>query len=110
MIATKPQQDIYLSRFQQQESMLAAAGPAWVGPVRKAAIHRFAELGFPTTKNEEWKYTNVSPIARIPFQPATGDTTREGDASLLQSLDDPARGLDCLPLVFVNGSYSRALS
>jgi Fe-S cluster assembly protein SufD len=68
------------------------------------------ELGFPTTKNEEWKYTNVSPIARIPFHPATGVTTGRGDASLLRSLTDPARDLDCMRLVFVNGAYSGELS
>jgi len=109
MIAAK-QHDIYLSLFRQQEPRLAAASPSWVGPIRKAAIHRFAELGFPTTKNEEWKYTNVSPIARIPFHPATRVTTGRGDASLLRSLTDPARDLDCMRLVFVNGAYSGELS
>jgi len=109
MIAAK-QHDIHFSLFQQQEPRLAAVSPPWVGPVRKAAIHRFVELGFPTTKNEEWKYTNVSPIARIPFHPATGVTTGRGDASLLRSLTDPARDMDCMRLVFVNGVYSGELS
>jgi Fe-S cluster assembly protein SufD len=109
MIATKEELGSYLSLFQREESGLAAASPSWVGPIRKAAIHRFAELGFPNTKNEEWKYTNVSPIARTPFQPAAGATER-GDASLLPMFTDPARDLDCTRLVFVNGSYSRGLS
>jgi Fe-S cluster assembly protein SufD len=110
MIAAKERHHIYLSLFQQQEPALAAASPSWMGPIRKAAIHRFAELGFPTTKNEEWKYTNVSPIARIPFQPATGGATGRVDVSLLPLPNDPARELDSIRLVFVNGSYSRELS
>ena len=43
--------------------------PAWVQPLREAAIARFAELGFPTTHDEEWRFTNVAPIARTTFVP-----------------------------------------
>jgi Fe-S cluster assembly ATP-binding protein len=49
---------------------LGRDGDAWLHRVRKDAIRRFAELGFPTTRLEEWKYTNVAPIARIPFKAA----------------------------------------
>ena len=35
----------------------------------EAAIPRFSELGFPTTKNEEWRFTNVAPVARTKFPP-----------------------------------------
>jgi Fe-S cluster assembly protein SufD len=110
MIATKQQHDIYISLFEQQQSKLAAVSPSWVGPIRKAAIHRFAELGFPTTKNEEWKYTNVSPMTKVPFQPATVSATGRSDVSVLHFLTDPAQDQDCIRLVFVNGSYSGELS
>ena len=43
---------------------------AWLGELREAAFRRFAELGFPTTHNEEWRFTNVARIARTPFRPA----------------------------------------
>lgn len=43
--------------------------PAWLQPIRAAAFARFAELGFPTTRNEEWRFTNVAPIARTQFTP-----------------------------------------
>ena len=39
----------------------AAAQPKWLLPVRKAGISRFAELGFPTLRDEDWRYTNVAP-------------------------------------------------
>jgi Fe-S cluster assembly protein SufD len=50
----------------EQFSNLPAA-PAWLQPLREAAFRRFAELGFPTTHNEEWRFTNVAPIARTTF-------------------------------------------
>jgi Fe-S cluster assembly protein SufD len=43
--------------------------PAWLAPLREAAFRRFAELGFPTTHDEEWRFTNVAPIARTTFAP-----------------------------------------
>jgi Fe-S cluster assembly protein SufD len=46
----------------------------WVQALRAAAFERFAELGFPTTRDEEWRFTNVAPIARAPWKnaPASG--------------------------------------
>lgn len=38
--------------------------------LRQAAIARFAALGFPTTRQEEWRYTNLAPLARAAFQRA----------------------------------------
>ena len=38
---------------------------AWLQQLREAAFQRFTELGFPTTHDEEWRFTNVAPIARI---------------------------------------------
>ncbi len=45
--------------------------PAWVFLLRKAAISRFAELGFPTLMDEDWRFTNVAPIAKLPFKPVS---------------------------------------
>src|ERR1017187_6513519 len=47
--------------------------PAWLQSLRDAAFARFAELGFPTTHNEEWRFTNVSAIARTAFAPGAPD-------------------------------------
>jgi Fe-S cluster assembly protein SufD len=67
---TEATKDFYLANFAQFEREVAQNGQAWTQQLRKAAITRFAELGFPTTHDEEWKYTNVAPITRIPFQHA----------------------------------------
>ena len=39
-----------------------------VQDVREQAAQRFAQLGWPTPRQEEWKYTNVAPIARVPWK------------------------------------------
>ena len=42
--------------------------PGWLVKLRREAFERFSSLGFPTTRNEEWKYTSVAPIAKVPFR------------------------------------------
>src|SRR5580658_2974036 len=49
----------------------AAAGPKWLAPLRKAGIASFADQGFPTLHDEDWRFTNVAPVARLNFQPAS---------------------------------------
>ena len=56
---------------------LNANAPAWLPKLRHAAIESFAELGFPTTHDEEWIYTNVSALASTPFVPARIKLTDE---------------------------------
>ena len=41
----------------------AGRAPAWLRDLRERSITRFGELGFPTTKHEDWRFTNVAPIA-----------------------------------------------
>ncbi len=107
MTAVKDYQDVYLASFARREQELAAAGPSWLHEIRKSAVHRFAELGFPTTQLEDWKYTNVARIASTPFQPAP-----DGPAGvIIEALKGlPLCGLDSSRLVFVNGHYQRELS
>jgi Fe-S cluster assembly protein SufD len=40
----------------------------WLKELRERAFARFAETGFPTTHDEEWRFTNVAPIARSSFR------------------------------------------
>ena len=51
----------YVAAFDELTSNGSA--PAWVQSMRRAAFERFAALGFPTTKNEDWHFTSVGPIA-----------------------------------------------
>ena len=100
MIAVKERQDIYFSSFAAQEKK-RAGDPAWLRSLRRAAIDRFGELGFPTTKHEEWKYTSLAALARVPFGPA-GEVEDARDLKQVR----PSYLDDCLPLVFVNGRLS----
>jgi Fe-S cluster assembly protein SufD len=107
MIAVKEKQDVYLSNFLEREKELAGVGHPWIEQIRRRAIERFAEMGFPTTKNEEWRFTNVSPITSVPFQPAAPIADAAVAGKLAQS---PFADLGCARLVFVNGRYAPELS
>jgi len=68
---------------------------------------RFAELGFPTTRQEEWRHTNFSPIAQVPFRLAESKPNGLTAADLA---DYTFGSEECCRLVFVNGRHSPALS
>jgi Fe-S cluster assembly protein SufD len=68
MSAVAEQTGAWLEHFTSQPP-----APPWLQALRDAAFARFAELGFPTTHNEEWRFTNVSAIARTAFTPAAPD-------------------------------------
>ncbi|HTS65879.1 MAG TPA: Fe-S cluster assembly protein SufD [Candidatus Acidoferrales bacterium] len=42
---------------------------AWLQQLRETAQQRFAALGYPTTHNEEWRFTNIAPISRAAWTP-----------------------------------------
>jgi len=63
MTAVSQQTGAWLAEFTAQQP----AAP-WVRELREAAFERFAALGFPTTHNEDWRFTNVAPIARTNFR------------------------------------------
>ena len=74
-----------------------------LGIRRREAFERFAANGFPTTKHEEWKYTNVSPIQRTHFRPvlAPEELPEGADDAFGKGFDG-----DAFRLVFVNGHFS----
>jgi len=96
----------YLQKFEKFEK--EAKQPAWLFPLRKAGIARFAELGFPTTADEDWRFTNVTPIAKLPFKPAF-EPSRNGLTR--ESISKSTFGtLAANRLVFINGHYAEELS
>jgi Fe-S cluster assembly protein SufD len=102
--------DSYRVDFERIERDSAGRRPQWINPIRRAAFGRFAELGFPTTRLENWKYTNVAPIVKTAFTRAGQAMLRHRviamDAIDAVTLDEVA----CAQLVFVNGHYSSDLS
>ena len=57
----------------------------WVQALREAAFQRFAELGFPTTHDEEWRFTNVAPIARTPWHSFVGQALSPAKVSAISA-------------------------
>ena len=100
--------DWYKSSFELFEKSLNGSTTSPVHGLRREAIARFSELGFPTTKNEEWRFTNVSPIVKESFAPVFAHV-EPGVTS-----DDVVRfsfgGLECSRLVFINGHFAKGLS
>ncbi len=58
----------FVGQYQAFAGNGAAGAPPWLRELRERGIARFAEVGFPTTRSEEWRFTNVQPIAEIAFQ------------------------------------------
>jgi len=97
-------QDFYREQYMQLESLRAGA-PAWLERTRAAAFERFAELGFPTLHDEDWKYTSVASIDKRSFklEPSSLNGVSSDQVATL------ALGESHL-LVFVNGRHAPALS
>jgi Fe-S cluster assembly protein SufD len=95
----------YLEKFGHFES--EASRPKWLLPIRKAGIARFGDLGLPTTRDEDWRFTNVAPIARMPFKPAFEPA---GGVSVEAIEDCAFARLPGSRLVFVNGHFAPGLS
>ncbi|WPB75392.1 Fe-S cluster assembly protein SufD [Archangium violaceum] len=96
----------YLDLAERFQAERAAGAPAWLRAFRQEGIAQLARQGFPTSKLEDWKYTNVSPISGQSFSPVR--TVHEaGVEAAVARLALPGTG----PLlVFVDGWYVRELS
>src|SRR5437773_8256002 len=106
--APKPTRDAdpYLAAFERFEN--EAKHPSWLFPLRKAGLARFAELGFPTLRHEDWRFTNVAPIAKLPFKPIFQASSEGLTAEAVSPFT--FGGLAANRLVFVNGHYIAGLS
>ena len=96
--------EVFRSAFGQQPG----AGPAWLGALRASAYARFAALGLPTTRDEEWKYTSVAALARTAFRPAAALGRVEATLEDLRPLAFGVLGRH--RAVFVNGRFVPSLS
>ena len=81
-------------------------GPRWLQDLRDRAASRFAALGFPTVRDEEWRFTNIAPIAAAEFRPTGADAVDATDEDLAGYLYRDAAHR----LVVVNGRYVPGLS
>ncbi len=104
MITATQAPEKYLEVFDQFNNRAAAVQPRWLQSLRQDAFARFAETGFPTTHDEDWRFTNVSPVASTPFELAGPETVSTEQL-------EPFGGQQFAScLVFVNGLFSQELS
>jgi len=97
--ATLEARDRYVAEF-------GRAGKSLPGPAepRRKAISRFAEIGFPTGREEDWRFTDVTPLVEVPFKPAAGTANPNQFSGL-------ARGpLRACQIAFVDGRFAPAFS
>jgi Fe-S cluster assembly protein SufD len=99
--------DWTVSEWERVGRLRERGGADELAGVRWDALNRFLSLGFPTTREEEWRFTSVAPIADRAFSAPTGAPDHRDE-----SVAGAARlsGRSAAELVFVDGRYSAALS
>jgi Fe-S cluster assembly protein SufD len=94
----------YLAAIERAERDRAHE-PAWLRHARRSAAEAFGRMGVPTVRDEEWRATNVAPIADTPFVTAPPALVSAEEAAGFQ-----VPGLAGPRLVFVNGRFAAELS
>jgi Fe-S cluster assembly protein SufD len=107
MIDWTEEKSSYLSGFAQFERRINGRRHSWLNKIREKAIEGFDALGFPNARDEEWRFTSVSPITSVPFKPPDPpqdlpDISELSDFTVCENA--------CTQLVFLNGFFSEKLS
>ena len=99
--------EAFVQEFEARSGSATAEAPGWLEPVRRAAMERFTRTGFPSPRDEEWRFTPIAPIAQGTWRPARETTAPVSPRDLAPFMFGHA---DWTTLVFVNGVYSDTLS
>lgn len=96
----------YAESFRGIEDSAGSRKHAWLRNLRHLGFARFGEVGFPTTRDEDWRFTNISAISQTPFR-----LPHKGNLRVSEPQIQPFRvpGASC-QLVFVDGSFAPELS
>jgi Fe-S cluster assembly protein SufD len=94
----------YLEIFDQFNSRAAAVQPRWLQSLRQDAFARFSETGFPTTHDEDWRFTNVAAVSNTAFELAGPEAVSKEQLKTFG-----VSGFAC-HLVFINGLFAPQLS
>ncbi len=100
--------EFYIENFNTFQMKLNGQSESFLNEIRKEAMDRLSELEFPTNRNEEWKYTDISPILKQTFVPAVNTTIPEFTKEEIKKF--LFHNFDYHLLVFVNGFFSSELS
>ena len=104
MVRNVAELDHYSSDFQKLQG---SNKDNWITEIRGRAMETFTDIGLPIVRkgNEKWKYTNVAPIARLPFKLAGSSNT---PINVIKSVSPWSA--DWTNVVFVNGHFRKDLS
>ena len=96
----------YEESFGGIEKAAASREPSWLRKLRQTGFARFSETGFPTSRDEDWRFTNPAAIAQTPFR-----LVRNGHhfPTLAEIASHRLEGAGC-ELVFVDGRFAEKLS
>ncbi len=97
--------DGYLESLLQGQPALPASPIAWLNGLRADAVDRVGALTVPTTRDEEWRFTDISPLTGMRFQPARSASPL--DAARIDGFVLAEAGAR---LTFVDGVYAPQLS
>ena len=98
--ATHPYIDALLKGYEAPRG-----GASWLNARRAQALERANALTVPTTRDEEWRFTDISPLTRVPFRRATG-AARPPMAEVARFVAPEA----AVRLTFVDGIFAPELS
>ena len=96
--------ETYTAEYGRFSQGRGAAAPAWVKARRELAQGQFAKDGFPTTRMEDWRFTNITPIAESEFALAAGAFAQA--PALVAGVNVPG----AVRLVILNGEFAAGLS
>lgn len=98
----------YSQNFSEFEKKLNGQSETEFHKIRRNALSEFEKLPFPTLKTEDWKYTNIKPILKQNFIPASN--SKPVQITNEKASEYKIKGFDCDYLIFVNGIYNKELS
>jgi Fe-S cluster assembly protein SufD len=105
MSAVAERLDAVLAEHQRFAKRRGASAPVWLRDLRARGAARFSDLGFPTVRQEEWRFTNVAPIAEAQFRLAGKSPTNAAELTARVRIPDAAARI-----VVLNGQFAPELS
>lgn len=96
----------YIERYQSLTDSLPGQNLPWLNTLRSVALGSFEATGFPSPREEEWKYTNVTALEKKLFQPLNNITPSTVDRKWLET----HKLADTWSLALVDGHYDSSLS
>lgn len=101
MVEVTNQSEQFRSQLENYLTQSGIQEPGWLSEIRRQAMNHFDELGFPTTKHEDWRETNIKPITETEFAAPSSSEISAADIN-----DVVLQDVEGARVVFGNGVFS----